>query len=437
MDAIKHLQDAIRLATVSHADPYETDWTPFREFVDFMAEAYPLIHEKMEVKLINDFALIYRWPGTSSEAKPILLTAHYDVVAASDEDWEHPPFSGHDDGDKIWGRGTLDDKSSLVAIMEAATSLLEAEYVPPYDIYFSFGFDEEVGGTLGASGIARYFQEEDISFRYVLDEGGAVTEGKSLGVDAELAMIGIAEKGNNSFRFLFRGEEGHSSTPPTSTAVGKMAAFIHDVENNPLPLRMTSTLEATLKALAPYKAGVEGFILSRPSFFAPLISRILVKNRQTSAMLRSSIAFTMTEAGSGHNILPRTATCVANIRVLQGDTVDGVLDHLKGLGHEYEIVDEILVNEATSVSDVEGEGMTYTKEIIGKVYPAAVAMPYLMVGGTDSRYYDKVADNAYRFLPLKLSSAELDTMHGRGEHISHENYFKMIEFYTEFLLNLE
>ena len=186
-----------------------------------------------------------------------------------------------------------------------------------------------------------------------------------------------------------------------------MAAFIHDVENNPLPLRMTSTLEATLKALAPYKAGVEGFILSRPSFFAPLISRILVKNRQTSAMLRSSIAFTMTEAGSGHNILPLTATCVANIRVLQGDTVDGVLDHLKGLGHEYEIVDEILVNEATSVSDVEGEGMTYTKEIIGSL-PVAV-MPYLMVGGTDSRYYDN--GQCLSLPAAETSSAELGTMH--------------------------
>lgn len=436
MDAIKHLQGAIRLATVSHSDPYKTDWSVFREFREFLSETYPLIHEKMELQLINDFALIYRWPGSSKE-KPLMLTAHYDVVAATDEDWEYPPFSGHDDGERIWGRGTLDDKGSLIAILEAVSSLLETDYVPPYDIYFVFGFDEEVGGDLGAREMALYFQENEIHFRYILDEGGAVTDGKSLGVEPDLAVIGIAEKGNNSFRFLFRGEEGHSSTPPHSTAVGKMAAFIHDVEQNPPKVRMTETLEATLKALAPYKSGAEALAMRNPRLFSPLISRILLKNKQTAAMLRSTIAFTMTEGGSGHNVLPRTASCVANIRILQGDTVEGILDHLRSLGHDFEIAEEIMVNEATAISNVEGEGMLHTKEMIAKVFPDAVAIPYLMVGGTDSRFYDKVSDNVYRFLPNKLSREELATLHGRDEYISHENYFKMIEFYKEFLLNLE
>ncbi|NLC89060.1 MAG: M20/M25/M40 family metallo-hydrolase [Clostridiaceae bacterium] len=435
MDAIKHLQDAIRLATVSHSDPYEADWSAFREFGEFMAAAYPLIHEKMELQRVNDFGLVYRWPG-SSEEKPLLLTAHYDVVAATDEDWQHPPFSGHDDGEKIWGRGTLDDKGSLIAIMEAANSLLEADYIPPYDIYFAFGFDEEVGGELGAQEIANYFQKKKIHFRYVLDEGGAVTEGKSLGVAPDLAVIGIAEKGNNSLRFLFRGEEGHSATPPKSSAVGKMAAFIHDVENKPPKLRITETLAATLGALAPFKSKAEAFVLRNPQLFAPILARILLKNKQTAAMLRSTIAFTMTEAGTGHNILPRTASCVANIRILQGDTVEGILDHLRSLGHDFEIAEKIMINEATAISDVNGEGMQHTKETIAKIFPDAVALPYLMVGGTDCRYYDQVADNAYRFLPNKLSGKELDTMHGRGECISHENFYKMIEFYTEFMLNL-
>ncbi len=154
-------------------------------------------------------------------------------------------------------------------------------------------------------------------------------------------------------------------------------------------------------------------------------------------MLRSTIAFTMTEAGTGHNVLPRTASCVANIRVLQGDTVEGILDHLRSLGHDFEIAEEIMINEATTISDVNGEGMGHIKETIAKIYPDAVALPYLMVGGTDSRFYDKVSDNTYRFLPNKLSGKELDTVHGRGEYISHENFFKMIEFYTEFMINLK
>ena len=435
MDAIKHLQGAVRLATVSHSDPYQTDWSVFREFGEFLAEAYPLIHEKLELQRINDFGLLYRWPG-SSEEKPLILAAHYDVVAATDEDWEHPPFSGHDDGERIWGRGTLDDKGSLIAILEAANSLLEAEYVPPYDIYFAFGFDEEVGGELGAQEIAKYLLKNKIHCRYILDEGGAVTEGKSMGVEPDLAVIGIAEKGNNSFRFLFHGEEGHSSIPPKSSAVGKMAAFIHDVENKPPKLRMTEAVEVTLKALAPFKSKAEAFVMRNPGLFSPILKKVLLKNKQTAAMLRTTVAFTMTEAGSGHNVLPRTASCVANIRILQGDTVEGILAYLRSLGHDFEIAEEIMVNEATAISDVKGEGMQHIKDTIARIYPDTVALPYLMVGGTDSRYYDKVSDNAYCFLPNKLSGKELDTVNGRGEYITHENFFKMIEFYSDFMLNL-
>lgn len=435
MSAIHRLQEAIRFPTVSHADPADTDWTIFRSFVQYLRSAYPLLFQKLSYTPVNDYGIVLHWKGKSREA-PVLLTAHYDVVAASPDGWKHPPFSGLDDGESLWGRGTLDDKGSLIAILEAATELLEADFIPTRDIYFAFGFDEEVGGTLGAQQISVYFQDRGIRFRYVLDEGGAVVEGKMLGIDKELAVIGIAEKGNNSFRFHFHGEEGHSSSPPTRTAVGKMAAFIHDIESHPPRARLTETLEQTLLALAPYKRGAEQVAMRNPRLFAPLIKQILLKNKQTAAMLRTTIAFTMTEGGSGYNILPRTASCVANIRILQGDSVESILAYIAGFGHEYEL-EEIMVNEPTAISAVDGEGMDHIRRTIARVFPDALALPYLMVGGTDCRYYDSVADNAYRFLPSRLSGEELDTMHGRNERISHENFYSMIQFYREFIQNLQ
>lgn len=435
MDAVNRLQEAIRFPTVSHADPAETDWTVFRSFGQYLRSAYPLLFERLTYTPVNDYGLVLHWPGKSQKA-PVLLTAHYDVVAATADGWEHPPFSGEDDGESVWGRGTLDDKGSLIAILEAATELLQEDFLPPNDIYFAFGFDEEVGGALGAQQISAFFHEQGIRFRYVLDEGGAVAEGKMMGISKALAVIGIAEKGNNSFRFLFRGEEGHASSPPASTAVGKMAAFIHDVERHPPRARLTETLEQTLLALAPHKRGAEQLAMQRPRLFSPLIKQILLKNKQTAAMLRTTIAFTMTEGGSGHNVLPRTASCVANIRILQGETVENIRAYLAGFSHEYEI-EEIMVNEPTAISAVDGEGMEHIRQTIARVFPDAVALPYLMVGGTDCRYYDSVADNAYRFLPSRLSGEELDTMHGRNERISHENFHSMIQFYREFMQNLQ
>ena len=95
-----------------------------------------------------------------------------------------------------------------------------------------------------------------------------------------------------------------------------------------------------------------------------------------------------------------------------------------------------MVNEPTDISAVDGEGMEQLRQMITRVFPDAVALPYLMVGGTDCRYYDTVAKNTYRFLPSRLSGAELDTMHGRNERISHENFHSMIQFYRKFLQNM-
>lgn len=47
--------------------------------------------------------------------------SHYDVVPAPEstyDRWTYPPFSGHNDGTDIWGRGASDDKTLLVAQCE-------------------------------------------------------------------------------------------------------------------------------------------------------------------------------------------------------------------------------------------------------------------------------------------------------------------------------
>ncbi len=429
--AAEHLSQALRFKTVSHKDMSNMDLSQFTAFEAFLEETYPLVHEKLEKMNISKHGLVFRWKGKDS-GKRILLTAHYDVVPAGDSGWPFPPYSGHIEDGKIYGRGSLDDKGSLIGILEAVTALLEESYEPSIDIWFAFGFDEEVGGAHGAQKIAAYFQEQGLIFDYVLDEGGAVADGSMMGIEKPVAVIGVAEKGNTSFKLTFKGEPGHSSTPPKKTAIGEMGKFISAVEANPEKPRLTETLKAMLKAIAPYKKGIAGFVLAHPDIFAPVIIRILMGNRQTAAMLRTTYVFTMTEGGTAHNVLPHSAECTVNVRILQGDSPEAVLKRFEAIGIPF-TAELLMGDEPTKASDVDSQGMNHLRTCIATVFPDAVITPYLMTGGTDCRHYDQVTKNAYRFSPFRVSEEELELIHGDGEYLSLENLQNMVEFYTLFL----
>ena len=441
--AAGHLSRALQFATVSHQDSRQVDWPVFTAFEKYLEEAYPLVHQNLEKTVVNEHGLVFRWKGRKSEEseksegdeKSILLTAHYDVVPADSEGWPYPPFSGEIHDEKIYGRGSFDDKGSLIAILEAVTSLLEEGFVPPCDITLAFGFDEEVGGALGAQKIAAWMETEGLYFDHVLDEGGAVADGSMMGIEKPVAVIGVAEKGNSSFVIHFEGEGGHSSTPPKETAVSTRARFIREVQSKPAKPRLTPTVKAMLKATAPYRPGIQRFILAHPDLFAPLLIKILQKNRQTAAMLQTTTSFTMAAGGVSHNVLPEKASCTVNLRILQGDSVAEVLQRFRDIGLPFQ-VEAILQEEPTAASQLEGPTMDHLRSSIASIFPEAVITPYLMVGGTDCRHYAQVCRNAYRFEPARVSEKELSLMHGKGEYLSLKNLKTMIEFYETYIRTL-
>lgn len=441
--AAGHLSRALQFATVSHQDSRQVDWPIFTAFEKYLEEAYPLVHQNLEKTVVNEHGLVFRWKGRKSEEseksegdeKSILLTAHYDVVPADSEGWPYPPFSGEIHDEKIYGRGSFDDKGSLIAILEAVTSLLEKGFVPPCDITLAFGFDEEVGGALGAQKIAAWMETEGLYFDHVLDEGGAVADGSMMGIEKPVAVIGVAEKGNSSFVIHFEGEGGHSSTPPKETAVSTMARFIREVQSKPAKPRLTPTVKAMLKATALFRPGIQRFILAHPDLFAPLLIKILQKNRQTAAMLRTTTSFTMAAGGVSHNVLPEKASCTVNLRILQGDSVAQALQRFRDIGIPCQ-VEAILQEEPTAASQLEGPAMEHLRSSIASIFPEAVITPYLMVGGTDCRHYARVCRNAYRFEPARVSEKELSLMHGKGEYLSLKNLKMMIEFYETYIRTL-
>jgi len=155
--AAPRLSQAIQFQTVSYEDRTQIDYAPFRQFQEYLVQTFPLIHSKLEKKVINNYALLYAWQGTTRSLKPMLIYGHHDVVPAADEDgkaWKYPPFSGAIAEGYVWGRGALDTKSSIMGALEAVEALLEEGFFPRRTVYIASGFDEEIGGEEGAKKIA-------------------------------------------------------------------------------------------------------------------------------------------------------------------------------------------------------------------------------------------------------------------------------------------
>jgi carboxypeptidase PM20D1 len=175
----ERLGEAVRIQTVSYQDKSQINYAEFERFHEFLRGTYPRVFGELDVEVVNDYSLLIRWPGSDSASQPILFTAHMDVVPiepGTEQDWRHPAFDGVVADERIYGRGTLDDKEGLLSILEAAETLLAEGFVPRRAIVFAFGHDEEIGGKQGAGVIAERLRELGLHFEWMVDEGGMLRQ---------------------------------------------------------------------------------------------------------------------------------------------------------------------------------------------------------------------------------------------------------------------
>ncbi len=435
----ERLAASIRIPTISHDDRSNFDAEAFLAFHSLLEERFPLIHQVATRQLINDYSLVYRIEGQQAELKPALFMGHMDVVPvdpATAADWTHPPFGGVIEGGVIWGRGAMDDKLTVLALMEAMEMLLAAGETPARTVYFAFGHDEEVGGKDGAREAARYFQQQGISFEFVLDEGGAVTEGMVPGIAAPVAMIGIAEKGYVNLHLTVDAAGGHSSQPPPHTAAGILAAAIVRVEDNPFPADL-SAMAPNFAYLGHYYPLPTRLALANTWLLAPLVEQVLLGSRTTAASIRTTTAVTMLEGSSKSNILPTRATAVVNFRILPGDSVASVKQHIESaINDERVSVSVHMANEPSPVSSTESFGFRLLERTIRGSDGAVLVTPYLVQGGTDAKHFVELSDSVYRFMMFRANPVTMKRVHGVDEQISIEDYVEAVRFYHALLSTL-
>lgn len=434
------LSAAIQIPTVSHMECSLTDYTQLTVFHELLEKLYPRVHSELEKVVINDYSLVYKYKGKNSEKKPTLLMAHMDVVPiaeGTEADWRHDPFSGAIEDGFVWGRGALDTKVTLLSALEAVELLLEKSYQPERDIYLAFGHDEEIQGTQGAKKIAEYFESLGIEFEFILDEGGIVTTDSIKGIDEPIAIIGIAEKGYADIEMTVKGTGGHASMPPQSTALGQMSRAVVNIEKHQLPLKMSEPVNKFFKQVGPSMGGVNKVILANLWLFKPLFVRIFAKTATGNALLRTTTAVTMSEASNASNVLPQKAKTTANFRIAPGDSMALVEAHIKEVTKGIEVTTKILLgNEPTGVASTTSQGYRLIEQVASHVFKGAIIAPYLVMAATDSKNFEHLAEDVYRFAPLMVNSEELATIHNTNECISIDNLVRCVSFYTYLIKKL-
>ncbi len=436
-ESVDRLTGALRIPTVS-GDVDKTADNPFDSFKKYLPQAYPAVYAAMDTVSVNRFGLVFRWPGSDPQLAPVLFLAHYDVVpAAEPEGWTHPPFSGEVADGKIYGRGALDDKGTLCSILEAAEDLIAAGFRPRRDVWFAFGFDEEISGMNGAARIAEYFARQGLRFDAVYDEGGIIAAPGLGGIDATTALIGTAEKGYLTLRITVRGEGGHASMPPAEGALVRAAEIMGNLNSRQMPARMTPPVASFLDRVGGAMDYASRMAIANRWLLEGVLLKTMSKNPATNALVRTTTAVTMAHGSDAENVLAPAARITVNFRILPGDTADGVVRHVEKLCEGYDTdIEVVSAREASAVSPEDTPWFGLMCETLAEVYPQAVPAGYLAVVGTDAYKYQAVSGNIYRLMPALLTQAEQATIHNADEHISLENYARMIAWFTNMLGNM-
>jgi carboxypeptidase PM20D1 len=431
--------------TVSYQDPSQTDSSQFRALHAYFEQTFPLVHEHLSHETVNELSLLYTWEGSDPDLDPVLLMGHMDVVPVipgTEHDWTHPPFAGVVAEGHIWGRGAIDDKSSVVSILEAVEALLANGFQPARTVYLAFGHDEEVGGRKGAKAIAEVLAERvQKEFAFVLDEGGAIADGLLPGVEGWVAVIGIAEKGFLSLELRAEADGGHSSMPPRNTAVGILSKAVARLEEDPFPARLDGATLDMFEYIGPEMSFVTKLVFANLWLFEPVVRRRLLEDPQSAAMVRTTTAATMFNAGVKDNVLPITASAVVNFRIIPGETVETVTARVR------EVVDDERVEvtavgftaDPSPVSDPESAAFRLLASTLRQVAPEGeyVITPYLVVGGTDARYYASRSRNVFRFLPVLMGEGDMDRFHGTNERLSIESLALSVRYFYQLIRNAD
>jgi carboxypeptidase PM20D1 len=434
--AVANLSAAAQIRTISHQDPADDDVAEWDRLHDWLAATYPATHRAMTRTILPNRTLIYHWTGSDASLAPIIVMAHQDVVPVTEGtegDWKYPPFAGTIAEQAVWGRGTVDDKGSLVGLFEALEALAGQGFQPKRGIYLVSGHDEEVGGS-GAAAAAAKLKSEGVRALFTLDEGSVVLRDTPI-INGPAILIGVAEKGYATLKVTANASGGHSSMPPAETGVTTLASAVLAITENPFPMEMRGPGAAMVESLAAHKGGTTKMAVANQWLFAPVLKRQLGASPSSAAAFHTTIAPTMLEGSPKENVLPQSAFALINYRIAPWNTSADVMARAKAAVGDAPVEFSWVKppNDPSRISSTSSQGWKYVVAAARADAPDAVVAPFLVVGATDSRSMVPISEDVYRFMPMHFSLKETAMIHGTNEHMTIDSFRRMIDFYARLI----
>ena len=426
----ERVSQMIQCETVSVRN--QTDLGKFHKLHDLLKVLFPHLFAVCQYEDF-DGSFLLCWKG-SSQRDPIMLMNHHDVVEASGN-WTYPPFSGAIADGKIWGRGALDTKSGLFAMLQAADELAAEGFIPPRDTYFLSACTEESDGS-GADRISQELSSRGLHFSLVLDEGGMILSEPVGGAKGTFAIVGLGEKGCADIKFIARSKGGHASMPPKNTPLIRLGKFMTAVEKSKIFKADMSPVVCTMfQKLASTMPQPLQFILGHAKFFKPLLLPVIpMVSGAAGAMLKTTLAFTMAGGSDGSNVLPQEAWVIGNMRFSHHQGGEASFAAVRKLAEKYDVEMEILdPGFSSSLSDFDSDAFRLVEKAVSTVFPGVITTPYLMTGASDCRFMNRISENCLRFAPFKITAEQLDSIHAIDENINLDALAPAVDFYKYIL----
>lgn len=358
--------------------------------------------------------LIVRLPGKDQSKRPLLLLNHMDVVPVDASRWPVNPFGAEIKDGQMWGRGTLDMKSTGIMQLTALISLKRLGITPPRDIIFLATCDEETGGVAGAEWMIQNHWDE-LNPEYVLDEGGVGS--RDVYSKGKLVFgISVAEKQVLWLRLRATGTSGHGSQPIANNANDLLIRAIEKAKQFPPSAKPNPIVQGMRERLG-----------------------VFASNKFINAVQQNTISVTSLRSGLGDppkaNVIPSVAEATLDCRLLPGDNAEEFISEIKARVNDPHITVEEISRKPDDPEASSSDTPLYDaiKRAIQKQHPDATVMPIVVPYGTDGQKFRMRGVNAYGIIPMEVDLQTLGTMHSDSEHIAVDQFRQGLHIYFDIL----
>jgi len=371
--------------------------------------------------------LVVRLHGRG-EQRPILFLGHLDVVEALAADWGTDPFKLVERDGYFYGRGTIDMKNNVAALVVSLIRMKQAGFVPKGDIIVALTDHEEDGGDNGAIWLAQNHRELiDAAYGINPDGGnGIARQGKPYTLDfqtAEKTYVGIDLEVKNP--------GGHSSVPVKENAIYQLAAGLQRLAAFDFPLNLNETTRAYFARCAQLETGAtktDMLAVAQDPSDPAAAARLAANSPTYNALLRTTCVATQLNAGHAENALPQTARATLNARILPNEDPETVRATLQRLLADEQInIVRYQVFPAGPLSPLDPKVFAQVERLARTRWPGVTVIPVMSAGATDSVHFRQIGIPVYGVSGSFVEFGE-HRQHGKDERLGVKAFYEGTDF---------